>query len=49
MIEKYLDGPQVSTESFVVNGKIYNIGFADRNYKDMDKFLPNIIENGELF
>ena len=46
MIEKYLDGPQVSTESFVVNGKIYNIGFADRNYKDMDKFLPNIIENG---
>lgn len=46
MIEKYLDGPQVSTESFVVNGKIYNIGFADRNYKDMNKFLPNIIENG---
>lgn len=46
MIEKYLDGPQVSTESFVVNGKIYNIGFADRNYKDMDKFLPNIIEDG---
>ncbi len=46
MIEKYLDGPQVSTESFVVNGKVYNIGFADRNYKDMNKFLPNIIENG---
>ena len=46
MIEKYLDGPQVSTESFVVDGKIYNIGFADRNYKDMEKFLPNIIENG---
>lgn len=46
MIEKYLDGPQVSTESFVVNGKVYNIGFADRNYKDMNRFLPNIIENG---
>lgn len=46
MIEKYLGGPQISTESFVVNGKVYNIGFADRNYKDMNKFLPNIIENG---
>ena len=46
MIEKYLNGPQVSTESFVVNKKVYNIGFADRNYKNMDKFLPNIIENG---
>ena len=45
-VEKYLNGPQISTESLVVNGKIYNIGFADRNYKDMEKFLPNIIENG---
>lgn len=44
--EKYLKGPQISTESFVINGKIYNIGFADRNYDDMEKFLPNIIENG---
>ncbi|WNL29761.1 ATP-grasp domain-containing protein [Aliarcobacter cryaerophilus] len=46
MIEKYLEGPQVSTESFVINSKVYNIGFSDRNYKDMDRFLPNIIENG---
>lgn len=46
MIEKYLDGPQISTESFVINGKVYNIGFADRNYKEMNRFLPNIIENG---
>ncbi len=46
MIEKYLEGPQISTESFIINGKVYNIGFADRNYDDMEKFLPNIIENG---
>lgn len=46
MVEKYLNGPQVSTESFIVNQRVYNIGFADRNYKDMEKFLPNIIENG---
>ncbi len=46
MVEKYLEGPQVSTESFIIDGKVYNIGFADRNYQDMNKFLPNIIENG---
>ena len=45
-VEKYIDGPQISTESFVINGKIYNIGFLDRNYNDMYRFLPNIIENG---
>lgn len=45
-VEKYLDGPQISTESFVIDGEIYNIGFSDRNYTDMNKFLPNIIENG---
>lgn len=46
IVEKYLNGPQISTESFVIDGKIYNIGFADRNYGDMERFLPNIIENG---
>jgi biotin carboxylase len=46
MVEKYLNGPQVSTESFIVNERVFNIGFADRNYKNMEKFLPNIIENG---
>jgi biotin carboxylase len=45
-IEKYLSGPQISTESFIVNGQIHNIGFADRNYNDLENFLPNIIENG---
>ncbi len=45
-VEKYLLGPQISTESFVINGEIHNIGFADRNYEDMEIFLPNIIENG---
>ncbi len=45
-VEKFLDGPQISTESFIINGEIYNIAFLDRNYNDMNKFLPNIIENG---
>lgn len=46
IIEKYLEGAQISTESFVINNKIYNIGFADRNYEGMDKYFPYIIENG---
>lgn len=46
IVERFLSGNQISTESFVVDGKIHSIGFADRNYKDMDRFLPNIIENG---
>jgi biotin carboxylase len=46
LIEKYLDGPQVSTESFIIDGKIHNIGFADRNYANMERFFPHIIEDG---
>lgn len=46
IVEQYLDGPQISSESFVIEGQIHNIGFADRNYADMKRFFPNIIENG---
>jgi len=46
MVEKYLDGPQVSTESIMVDGKCYTIGFSDRNYEYLEKYAPYIIENG---
>ncbi|WP_027723097.1 ATP-grasp domain-containing protein [Maridesulfovibrio zosterae] len=46
MVESYLDGPQISTEGFVINGQTYTPGFADRNYEFIDKFAPHIIENG---
>lgn len=46
LIEKYLAGPQISSESLIVNGDIYHIGFADRNYSQMERFLPSIIEDG---
>ncbi|MBI9109625.1 ATP-grasp domain-containing protein [Maridesulfovibrio ferrireducens] len=46
MIESYLNGPQISTEGFVVNGKTYTPGFSDRNYEYIDRFSPHIIENG---
>lgn len=46
LIEEFIPGPQISTEHVVYNGRIYTPGFADRNYDDMEKFLPQILENG---
>ena len=46
MVETYLDGPQVSTESLVIDGACHTPGFSDRNYEYLERFAPNIIENG---
>ncbi len=46
MVEQFLAGPQVSTESIVQNGKAYTLGFSDRNYEFLDRYAPHIIENG---
>ncbi len=46
IVEKFLTGPQISSESLIINGEIYHIGFADRNYQNVERFYPNIIENG---
>jgi biotin carboxylase len=46
MLEEYLEGPQISTESVIINGRAFNPGFTDRNYEFLDRFAPYIIENG---
>lgn len=46
MIEEYLAGPQVSTETLIDNGKCFTLGFSDRNYEWLAKTKPYIIENG---
>ena len=46
MLEKFMTGPQVSTESIIVDGSAYTIGFSDRNYEFLEKYAPHIIENG---
>jgi biotin carboxylase len=46
LVEEFLDGPQVSTESLVINGECFTIGISDRNYEYMNKYTPHIIENG---
>jgi len=45
-VEEYLPGKQLSTESIMSEGKIYTVGYADRNYEHMEKFWPQIMENG---
>ena len=46
MVERFLAGPQVSTESLVVDGTVHTVGMSDRNYELLDAFAPHMIENG---
>ena len=46
MAEQYLDGPQVSTESIVIDGVCHTPGFSDRNYEYLEKYAPFFVENG---
>jgi biotin carboxylase len=46
MVERFLPGPQISTESIVLDGLAYTPGFADRNYEYLERFAPHMIENG---
>jgi biotin carboxylase len=46
MVERFLDGPQLSSESLVVDGVCHTVGMADRNYEHMQRFAPYVIEDG---
>lgn len=46
MVERFLDGPQVSTESLVLEQSVETPGFADRNYEFLERFAPFVVENG---
>lgn len=46
IIEEFLEGDQLSTESIVNNSKAYTIGISDRNYSRLAEFYPRIIEDG---
>src|SRR5579862_3387260 len=46
MVEDYLEGPQISTESLVMDGQCITLGFSDRNYEYLDRYAPFFIENG---
>jgi len=46
IIEEFLNGPQISTEGFFYKRKYKTIAYADRNYSNLSKTKPYILENG---
>lgn len=46
IIEEFVVGPQISTETVVWRGRALTPGFADRLYEGMEVFHPQIMENG---
>ena len=46
ILEEYVSGLQLSTESFILNQKCYTAVYCERNYDCLEIFKPNIIENG---
>ncbi|MFV2058076.1 MAG: acetyl-CoA carboxylase biotin carboxylase subunit family protein, partial [Thiohalomonadales bacterium] len=45
LVEEFLPGLQISTETIMIDGQAYTPGFADRNYGLLDQFRPQIMEN----
>ena len=46
IVEKFVEGLQLSTESFILNGKCFTPGISERNYSRLNDFRPYIIEDG---
>jgi biotin carboxylase len=46
LLEEFMEGPQISTESIIIKNKIITTGFADRNYEKASIFEPYFIEDG---
>lgn len=44
--EKFVVGPQISSESIIYDGQIFTPVLSDRNYEYLETFSPYIIENG---
>jgi biotin carboxylase len=46
ILEKFIKGVQLSTESFILNGVCYTPGISERNYSKINDYKPYIIEDG---
>lgn len=46
LIERVLQGPQISTESVVWQGRVHTFAFADRHYAEPAFWAPYFIEDG---
>ncbi len=46
LAEKFVPGLQLSTESMVYRGRCYTASWSERNYENLARFAPYIIEDG---
>lgn len=46
LIEEFLQGKEISTESVIYQDKIITTGFGDRNYSRNEEFKPYFVEDG---
>lgn len=46
IIQRFIHGPQLSTEGVVISGKYYHVASVDRNYSRLDEMWPYMIEDG---
>jgi biotin carboxylase len=46
ILEKWIEGPQLSTESIIWDYQSYLCGVADRNYERLSELYPYIVEDG---
>ena len=46
ILEEFISGMQLSTETYILDGKCYTPAIAERNYSRLEQFRPNIIEDG---
>jgi len=46
ILEEWITGDQLSSESIVVKGKTKLCGLADRNYSNINKTYPYVVEDG---
>ncbi len=46
LLEEFVPGPQISTESILFDGRAFTPGLADRNYDRLEAFAPHVVEDG---
>ena len=46
LVQEWVEGEQLSTESLVQNGKVLWTSIARRNYDRLEEFAPHVIEDG---
>lgn len=47
VIEEFLTGTEHSVEGIVIGGKVYWLGFSDRNYANKEIYPPYFLEDGD--